>query len=73
MKLDRSVVARMTGDPVDAEIARSTVTIGRELGMRVVAVGVEDGETAEAAAAAGCAVVQGYLSVSLSRPPTSGL
>jgi EAL domain-containing protein (putative c-di-GMP-specific phosphodiesterase class I) len=61
VKLDRSVVARMTGDRVEAAIARSAVTIGRELGMRVIAVGVEDQATANAVIAAGCELLQGYL------------
>ena len=61
IKLHRSIVRGITGDRVDAAIARSTMAIGRELGLRMLAVGVEDRATADAVLAAGCDVLQGYL------------
>jgi diguanylate cyclase len=42
LKIDRSFVMQMTSDTRDAVIVRSTVDLGRNLGLRVVAEGVED-------------------------------
>jgi diguanylate cyclase len=61
VKVDRTVVARMTSDPIDAAIVCSTVTLAHRLGMRVTAEGVEDEATAAAVLEAGCQVLQGYL------------
>ncbi|WIM93023.1 EAL domain-containing protein [Actinoplanes oblitus] len=65
LKIDRSFVSCMTTSHRDAVIVRSTVELGRNLGLRVVAEGVEDDATWRALEAAGCDVVQGYL---ISRP-----
>ena len=65
LKIDRSFVMRMEpGLPEDA-IVRSTVQLARDLGMRVVAEGVETEEVCARLADAGCDAVQGYL---LARP-----
>jgi EAL domain-containing protein (putative c-di-GMP-specific phosphodiesterase class I) len=61
LKLDRSYVAGMIHDPRTAAIVRSTVEMGRQLGLTVVAEGVERQEELEAVKACGCHVVQGYL------------
>src|SRR3712207_6949574 len=42
IKIDRSFVAGMVEDGNDATIVRSTIDLGRNLGLRVVAEGVED-------------------------------
>ena len=65
LKLDRSLVARMTVSERYTEIVRSTVSLTHALGMKVVAEGVEDEPTLEALARAGCDRAQGYH---LSRP-----
>jgi diguanylate cyclase len=65
LKIDRSFVAQMTSDSRDAVIVRSTVELGRNLGLRVVAEGVEDQATWQALAALGCDAIQGYH---ISRP-----
>ena len=65
LKIDRSFVGQMTTDSRDAVIVRSTVDLGRNLGLRVVAEGVEDQATWQALAALGCDAVQGYY---ISRP-----
>ena len=44
-----------------AVIVRSIVNLARNLGLRSVAEGVEDEETARHLAALGCDVAQGYL------------
>jgi EAL domain-containing protein (putative c-di-GMP-specific phosphodiesterase class I) len=65
LKVDRSFVSQMTSNVSDAVIVRSTVDLGRNLGLRVVAEGVEDSETLQALDALGCDAVQGYY---VSRP-----
>jgi diguanylate cyclase len=65
LKVDRSFVSKMTSNPSDAVIVRSTVDLGRNLGLRVVAEGVEDSLTLRELDALGCDVVQGYY---ISRP-----
>jgi len=60
LKIDRSFVARLRGDPRDAAVVRAVVQLGRDLDLRVVAEGVEDGEMAIALAALGCDALQGF-------------
>jgi diguanylate cyclase (GGDEF)-like protein len=60
VKLDKSFVLGMTTDPDDAAIVRSTVELTRNLGLRMVAEGVEDQATWDALAAMGCELAQGY-------------
>ena len=50
----------MRGDPNDWTIARATVDLGRNLGLRVVAEGVEDAETLARLGEMGCEQAQGY-------------
>jgi EAL domain-containing protein (putative c-di-GMP-specific phosphodiesterase class I) len=61
VKIDRAFVARLTTDPADAIIVRSTIDLGHNLGLRVVAEGVEDTETRDALQALGCDLAQGFL------------
>jgi EAL domain-containing protein (putative c-di-GMP-specific phosphodiesterase class I) len=65
LKVDRSFVAQMTSNGRDEVIVRSTVDLGRNLGLRVVAEGVEDGTTWQELDALGCDAIQGYY---ISRP-----
>ena len=65
LKVDRSFVSQMTSNSRDAVIVRSTVDLGRNLGLRVVAEGVEDVVTSRELDALGCDAVQGYY---ISRP-----
>jgi diguanylate cyclase len=60
LKVDRSFVSHMTSNPSDATIVRSTVDLGRNLGLRVVAEGVEDRATWQELDALGCDAIQGY-------------
>ncbi|WP_432520391.1 putative bifunctional diguanylate cyclase/phosphodiesterase [Kineococcus sp. SYSU DK006] len=59
LKIDRSFVTGMTTDRARGVIVRSTVQMGRDLGLRVVAEGVEDARTQQVLAALGCHVAQG--------------
>lgn len=60
LKVDRSFVMRMGESAEAAAIVRATVALGRELGLRVVAEGVETAEQRRVLAALGCAAAQGY-------------
>jgi diguanylate cyclase len=55
----------MTSNNRDAVIVRSTVDLGRNPGLRVVAEGVEDPATWQQLDALGCDGIQGYY---VSRP-----
>jgi diguanylate cyclase (GGDEF)-like protein len=65
LKIDRSFVMDMLDDPGDAAIVRSTVDLARNLGLRVVAEGVESEAAWQLLAEWGCDFAQGYH---LSRP-----
>jgi diguanylate cyclase (GGDEF)-like protein len=69
LKIDRSFVSGMGTDADSALIVRSTIELGHNLGLRVVAEGVEDAATLARLRAHGCDGAQGYL---LSRPVPSG-
>ena len=60
IKIDKSFVLGMSRDEGDAAIVRSTVDLGRNLGLRVVAEGIEDAATWTALATLGCDMAQGY-------------
>jgi len=65
VKIDRSFIDTMSSDDANATIVRSIIDLGRNLSLRVVAEGVEDGITWETLAALDCDVAQGYY---LSKP-----
>jgi EAL domain-containing protein (putative c-di-GMP-specific phosphodiesterase class I) len=60
LKIDRSFVSRLAIDEHDAVIVRSTIELGHNLGLRVVAEGVETEEIWRRLLPLGCDVVQGY-------------
>ncbi len=61
LKIDRSFVAAIGTDPVSAAIVRSTIDLARQVGLGVVAEGVEDEETLAALREMGCDVAQGFV------------
>jgi len=61
LKIDRSFVSDMLGGGQGLAIVRSTVQMGRALGLSVVAEGVEEERTAEALGEMGCKLAQGFL------------
>ncbi|WP_369916174.1 putative bifunctional diguanylate cyclase/phosphodiesterase [Plantactinospora sp. KBS50] len=60
LKVDRSFVMRMADSAEAAAIVRITVHLARELGLRVVAEGVETADQRAALAQLGCTSAQGY-------------
>jgi EAL domain-containing protein (putative c-di-GMP-specific phosphodiesterase class I) len=65
IKIDRSFVMNMGRNEDDAAIVRSTIDLGRNLDLEVVAEGVETEEVWNELSSLGCASAQGYY---LSRP-----
>ena len=61
IKLDQGMIGRMLGSSKDATIVRSSIRLGHELGVNVVAEGVEAMVQQDFLAEAGCTLVQGYL------------
>ena len=60
VKIDQAFVSRLGTDPADSAIIRATVALAHELGLRVVAEGVEDHQVMARVRTLGCDVVQGY-------------
>jgi len=61
LKIDKSLVIGMATDAGDALIVRSTIELAHNLGLSVVAEGVENDATLDRLRAMGCDMVQGYL------------
>jgi diguanylate cyclase (GGDEF)-like protein len=68
IKIDSSFTTHIASDSDDRAIVRSIIDLGHDLGLRVVAEGVEDEETRCLLGKAGCDVVQGWL---IARPMPS--
>jgi diguanylate cyclase (GGDEF)-like protein len=60
LKIDRSFVSPMLQNESDLIIVRSTINLGHDLGLNVIAEGVEDHSTLEQLATLGCDLAQGY-------------
>ncbi|MDQ1584741.1 MAG: diguanylate cyclase [Actinomycetota bacterium] len=60
LKLDRAFVTHMSSDPRAAAIVRSTIELSHELGMQMVAEGVEDQAAMDMLRDWGCDVAQGF-------------
>lgn len=61
LKIDRSFVARITTDRENATIVGALIGLGKALGLKVTAEGVEDEATADALREMGCELAQGFL------------
>jgi diguanylate cyclase len=61
LKIDRSFVMSMDRDEDNAAIVRATVELAHNLGLRVVAQGVETADSWERLRALGCDEIQGFL------------
>ena len=60
IKIDQSFVRDVTVDRDDAAIVSAIITLGRELGMEVVAEGVETDEQISFLRSRGCGIAQGF-------------
>ena len=60
LKVDRSFVLTMRDEASSEKIVRAILTLGRDMGLDVVAEGVEDKGLADRLAALGCHMGQGY-------------
>jgi len=69
LKIDKQFVTDMLDNLSHAAIVRSVIDLGHNLGMRVVAEGVETSQTLHALQQAGCDVAQGYAIARPMPPP----
>ena len=65
VKIDRSFVDNMFSDPAAAAVVNFSLGLGQQLGLEVVAEGIEDEPTLEELRRLGCNTAQGYF---ISRP-----
>jgi EAL domain-containing protein (putative c-di-GMP-specific phosphodiesterase class I) len=68
VKIDKSFVLHMIEDPNDAQIVRSTIDLAHNLGLKVIAEGVENRPLWDRLRDLGCDEAQGYY---ISRPLSS--
>jgi EAL domain-containing protein (putative c-di-GMP-specific phosphodiesterase class I)/CheY-like chemotaxis protein len=61
VKLDMSLVRGVDGNPMKQTVVRSVSGLSRELGMRVIAEGIETPAERDTMIALGCDLLQGYL------------
>ncbi len=83
LKIDKSFVINMTTQKEDIVIVRSTIDLAHNLGLKVVAEGVENEATKEKLTLLGCDAAQGFhlsrpisaddITKRLSNPPPDGL
>ena len=69
IKIDRSFVSALASDPDSGAIVRSAVGLGHNLGLRVVAEGLQDRRAEAVLVEAGCDAAQGFL---VGRPAEPG-
>lgn len=60
LKIDKSFIMQLDPASSDAIIVASTIELGHNLGLRIVAEGVEDGATLQWLSALGCDIAQGF-------------
>lgn len=69
LKIDKQFIDHLTTSSKDKAIARSIIQLGHNLGMQVIAEGVETADQVEALQHLGCDVVQGFY---FGRPVPAG-
>lgn len=65
LKIDKSFIDNVTADEIERQIVKAIVSLAREIGLKVIAEGVEAEEQQTYLADCGCSAIQGYL---FSRP-----
>jgi diguanylate cyclase (GGDEF)-like protein len=68
LKIDRAFVTEITGSARGSSIAEMVIQLGRNLGLAVIAEGVEDERQAQILQTLGCPLAQGFL---FARPMTA--
>ena len=61
LKIDRSFITALNSSKADQKIVAWTIQLAHDLGMRVVAEGVETAEVADLLRETGCDIAQGYF------------
>jgi diguanylate cyclase (GGDEF)-like protein len=61
LKIDRAFVTEITGSTRGSSIAEMVIQLGRNLGLSIIAEGVEDERQAQILGALGCTLAQGFL------------
>ena len=61
LKIDRAFVTEITGSARGSSIAEMVIQLGRNLGLAVIAEGVEDERQAQILQSLGCPMAQGFL------------
>ncbi|MFZ6689262.1 EAL domain-containing protein [Undibacterium sp. SXout11W] len=69
LKIDKSFVLKMEQDIDDTKIVKSTIDLGHNMGLRVVAEGIENAEVLALLKELGCDQAQGYF---ISKPMPAG-
>ncbi|QGZ37606.1 diguanylate cyclase (GGDEF)-like protein [Pseudoduganella flava] len=69
LKIDRAFVTEITGSARGSSIAEMVIQLGRNLGLSIVAEGVEDERQAQVLYHLGCPLAQGFL---FARPMAAG-
>jgi diguanylate cyclase (GGDEF)-like protein len=72
IKIDKSFITDLGPDSVDGAIVASTINLAHQLGLTVVAEGVESADTFRQLAELGCDIAQGYLMSVPLRPDDLG-
>jgi EAL domain-containing protein (putative c-di-GMP-specific phosphodiesterase class I) len=60
IKVDKSFIIGMIADGMSVSIVRSVIELGHNMGLRVVAEGVENRETMDKLVTLGCDLAQGH-------------
>jgi EAL domain-containing protein (putative c-di-GMP-specific phosphodiesterase class I) len=61
VKLDRGLISGIDHEPIKRKLVSSIVSVSRDLGIAVIAEGIETVAERDAARAAGCELMQGFL------------
>jgi EAL domain-containing protein (putative c-di-GMP-specific phosphodiesterase class I) len=61
LKIDKGMTADISGNPRDLIVLRAIIALGKALGLRIIAEGVEKDSELEMLHAEGCDYFQGYL------------